>query len=85
VWNTSLTNLAAGIVSIINSVDPEVVIIGGGIAKAGEALFAPLSKLLDAFEWRPTNTRVRIVPAKLGDRAGALGAARNAMLWGQGA
>jgi glucokinase len=79
VWLKSVRDLACGIVSLINVLDPKVLIIGGGIAQAGDALFEPLDDYLDEMEWRPTGTRVRIVAAKLGDWAGAYGAAYNAM------
>jgi len=79
VWLRSVRVLAAAVVSYINAVDPEIVIIGGGIAKAGPALFDPLTHYLDMYEWRPHGHRVKIVPAKLGDEAGALGAAWNAI------
>ncbi|HLV79300.1 MAG TPA: ROK family protein [Chthonomonadaceae bacterium] len=79
VWQRSLQALACGIVSLINTLDPEVVILGGGIIQAGSALFDPLEALLDRFEWRPTGSRVRIVPALLGDFAGAFGAACHAL------
>jgi glucokinase len=78
VWLASVKALAAGIASIINMVDPELVILGGGIAKAGDSLSAPLKTYLDEFEWRPTGSAVQIVPAKLAQTAGALGAAKNA-------
>jgi glucokinase len=78
-WNRSIKALGAGVASLINVADPEVVIIGGGIARASGALFAPLEALLDQFEWRPHGRRVRIVPAALGEHAGALGAAWNAI------
>ncbi|HUD84771.1 MAG TPA: ROK family protein, partial [Candidatus Saccharimonadales bacterium] len=79
IWLKSVQGLAAAIASFINVLDPEVVVIGGGIAKAGLALFRPLNQYLARFEWRPGGARVRVVPAKLGDRAGAFGAAWNAI------
>jgi glucokinase len=78
-WLRSIRHLAAGIVSIINAVDPQVVILGGGIASAGGALFTPLRRYLDEMEWRPHETPVPILPARLGDLAGAIGAAHNAL------
>lgn len=79
IWRDSVEALAVGIASIINVTDPEVVIIGGGIAACGEALFKMLDEFLDQYEWRPHERRVRIVPAMLGDYAGAIGAAWNAL------
>lgn len=79
VWLRSVWVLACAIGSIVNAVDPEAVILGGGIALAGPALFEPLAKFMDRVEWRPLDSRVRVVPASLGDVAGALGAARGAM------
>lgn len=75
VWLQSVRHLAAAIASFINVLDPEVVIVGGGIATgAGERLFGPLQQALDGFEWRPGGHQVRLVPAALGDNAGCLGA-----------
>jgi glucokinase len=79
VWQESLHALAAAVASIINAADPEVFIIGGGIARAGPALFDPLNAHLDRFEWRPHGRRVKVVPAALGEYAGAIGAAWNGM------
>ena len=79
IWLTSLRALAAGLTSIINAVDPELVVLGGGIAQAGRALLEPLRGFLDEFEWRPTDQGVRLELAQLGDRAGAYGAAWNAL------
>src|SRR5206468_9538862 len=79
VWLRSVWVLACAVASIVNAVDPEVVILGGGIARAGPALFDPLAKFLERVEWRPLGRTVRVVPATLGDVAGALGAARGAM------
>lgn len=78
VWLKSVRALAAGVASLINVLDPEVVVIGGGIARAGAALFKPLAAELERMEWRPGGHRVRVVPAELGEFAGAYGAAYHA-------
>jgi len=80
IWLRSIFHLGVAIASFINAFDPEVVIIGGGIAQAGAALFDPLSRYLDKFEWRPMGQRVPIVAASLGEKAGAIGAAYHAIL-----
>jgi glucokinase len=76
VWESSIYQLACGIVSIMNVIDPEAIILGGGIAETGEALFGPLRKYLEKLEWRPNGHKVPIKSAILGDLAGAYGAAR---------
>lgn len=78
-WLRSLRALACAVGSCINLFDPELIVLGGGIAQAGEALFAPLAGELDRIEWRPGGHRVPIVPAVLGEWAGAIGAARNSL------
>jgi glucokinase len=78
VWEESLRILARAITSFINILDPELVIIGGGITRAGPILFEPLAIYLDEIEWRPAGRQVGIVPAALGEWAGAYGAAWNA-------
>jgi glucokinase len=71
--------LACAVVSFINILDPEAVIIGGGIARSGKALFEPLEHFLADFEWRPGGHAAKILPATLGEMAGAYGAAKNAL------
>ena len=79
-WIASIHALACAIASFVNILDPEAVIIGGGIAQAGDALFEPLHTELARIEWRPAGQAVRLLPAMLGEWAGAIGAARAAML-----
>ncbi|MDO8348723.1 MAG: ROK family protein [Planctomycetota bacterium] len=78
-WLRSVKALAAAVASLTNVLDPEVVIIGGGIARAGDTLLAPLRETVSRFEWKVCGHEVRIVPALLGDFAGAWGAARNTL------
>lgn len=79
VWLESVRGLGCAIGSFINILDPEAVILGGGIARSGPALFDPLQQVLDEVEWRPTGQAVKILPAMLGEMAGAYGAAHHAV------
>lgn len=79
VWLKSIRALGCAIASYVNILDCEAVVVGGGIALAGQTLFDPLQKVLDEVEWRPANQCVRLLPAKLGDWAGTYGAAWQAM------
>ena len=67
--------VALGIANLVNVLDPEVVVVGGGLAEAGELLLGPVrerfNELVLAPEHRPP---VKIVAAELGERAGAVGA-----------
>lgn len=85
VWLKSVRALACAVTSFINILDPEVVIIGGGVARAGAALFDPLEGFLEPIEWRPGGHRARIVPAQMGEFAGAFGAAYNVLRRAEGA
>ncbi|MGP3927747.1 ROK family protein [Streptomyces sp. 8N616] len=72
VWQEAINALADGLVTGLTLLDPRTLIIGGGLAEAGETLFAPLRAAVEAritFQHIPD-----IVPAALGDTAGCLGA-----------
>ena len=83
-WLRSVRALAAALAGFINVLDPEIIVIGGGIADADDALFGPLQARLDEVEWRPGGARVRLVKAALGQNAGAAGAAYGAKLAAEG-
>ncbi|MFE7232050.1 ROK family protein [Streptomyces sp. NPDC057596] len=72
VWQEAVDALADGLVTALTLLDPRTLIIGGGLAEAGETLFAPLR---EAVQRRVTFQKLpSIVPAALGDTAGCLGA-----------
>jgi len=78
-WLGAIHEFGRGLVGLINVCDPEKVVLGGGIAQAGDALLAPLREAFEAWEWRPGGAQVELAIAALGDWAGACGAAREAM------
>jgi glucokinase len=78
-WLNSVRKLAVSIASLCNLLSPEVVVLGGGIAKAGDTLFSPLQSFMDLYEWRPDGKKVPIVQARFGEFAGATGAGAFAM------
>ncbi len=80
VWKESLHALGVAICGFVNLFDPELIVLGGGIADADQELFKPLECALDEYEWRPAGSKVRLVKAALGPRAGAAGAAFAARL-----
>lgn len=72
VWRNAVDALADGLVTALTLLDPHTLIIGGGLAEAGDTLFGPLR---DAVRARVTFQKLpEIVPAALGDSAGCLGA-----------
>ncbi|MFE2512571.1 ROK family protein [Streptomyces naganishii] len=72
VWQEAVDALADGLVTALTLLDPRMLIIGGGLAEAGQTLFAPLR---EAVERRVTFQKLpAVVPAALGDTAGCLGA-----------
>jgi glucokinase len=77
VWDDAVDLLAWGVTVLTGVVAPEVVVVGGGLAEAGERLLAPLRAGVEArltFQPRP-----RVVASELGDLAGCLGAALGAV------
>lgn len=68
--------VAVGLAGLTNILDPDVIVVGGGLVELGEAL---LGRVRDSF-WRRVEApdlreQVDVVPASLGERAGAVGAA----------
>lgn len=71
--------LGVGIVNMVNLFNPEVIIIGGGLAKMGDLLLEPVRRIVGERAFRLSAQAVRIVPAQLGDDAGVFGAAAFAL------
>ena len=72
--------LGAGLVTLVNVFNPELIVIGGGAAAAGDLLLAPARRVLAARGLRPQKDEVRVVQAVLGPDAGFFGAAALALV-----
>ncbi len=70
------SRLGEGIAGLVNVLDPQIVVVGGGAIVAGDLLLDPARVAFrDAVEAPEHRPRVPIVPAQLGNDAGAVGAA----------
>ncbi len=67
-------HLGVGIATFVNIFNPELVVIGGGFARAGDLLFEPARKVVAERALSPARDDVKIVPALLGVEAGLIGA-----------
>lgn len=66
--------IGLGLTSAINLLNPERVIIGGGVADAGDILFEPIKDTIARRAMPIQASSVEIVPAQLGNAAGVIGA-----------
>lgn len=64
--------LGAGLVNLINTLDPDKIVVGGSIVKAGQILLAPMQQVIKERGFRLVE-RPKISTSKLGYRAGILG------------
>ena len=67
--------LGIGIANLINTFDPELVVIGGGVSNAGDLLLDPAKRVAGEFVIRGVGTRTEIRLARYGAQAGVRGAA----------
>jgi glucokinase len=66
--------LGAGIANLLNVMNPDVVVLAGGVTAAGEQLFTPMRAEVRRRAFRPAVDACRIVPGALGTSAGVVGA-----------
>ncbi|MFJ3513913.1 MULTISPECIES: ROK family protein [unclassified Streptomyces] len=72
--------LAAAIAATATLVETDIAVIGGGVAAAGDTLFAPIRSHLAAYATLSFVKDVQVVPAMLGTHAGLIGAAAAALM-----
>jgi glucokinase len=67
--------LGVGLSSLVNLLNPEVIVIGGGVIAAGEMLLEPARREMRERALAPARDAVRVVAAAFGEEAGMIGAA----------
>jgi len=71
---TMADRLGAAIGAAVSLINPEVVVVGGGVAQAGEALMEPLREAVARYTLATHREGLRVVTASLGESAGVVGA-----------
>ncbi|MCD6232431.1 ROK family protein [Candidatus Aerophobetes bacterium] len=79
IWKETAKYLGITIANLINVYNPEMVILGGGIVRAGKFLFEPLKRVVRERALPRAAKIVRIVPSQLKDDASLIGAAALAL------
>jgi glucokinase len=74
-WDDFIKYLGAGVANCVNFMNPSIIVISGGVINAGDKLFGPLIQAVRNQTFDATFYAVKIVAAKLGEEAGAIGAA----------
>jgi glucokinase len=66
--------------TLVNLFNPQLIVLGGSVLKAGAPLLRPMRKSMNASSWKASRRGLRIVPPALGDDAGLIGAVEFARL-----
>ena len=74
IWREVGNYLGIALSGLVNTLNPELIIIGGGVAKAGKPLFDSIKKTIKLRSMKNPASFVRVVPALLGEEAGIVGA-----------
>ncbi|WP_411681435.1 ROK family protein [Clostridium thailandense] len=80
VLNKCLQYLGIGIANIITIMDPEVVVLGGGVSLAGDIVFDRVNKVVSERCFKVLRENCRVVPAALGKQSGVVGSVALAIM-----
>ncbi len=75
IWARVARHLGIGLVGVINLINPDIIVIGGGVANAGKVLFNEVKETILKRAMTVPAGHVKVVKAKLGNNAGLIGAA----------
>jgi glucokinase len=72
-WEAVGDELGAALSNVIWLLNPDAIVIGGGVAKAGRLIFEPIERSIKSRTSRVIHEKLRLLPAMLGNDAGAVG------------
>ena len=75
IWRDAGSHLGVAIAGAVNLLNPDVVVVGGGVANAGDVLFNEMKKVVCRRAMSVQTRHLRICKAQLGSGAGVVGAA----------
>lgn len=75
IWQTTGEYIGVIFAGIVNMLNPDKIVIGGGVAQAGTLLFEPIIQTIRSRAMKVPGIHVQVVPAVLGKDAGIFGAA----------
>jgi len=75
IWNETTEYLGRGLAVVINTFNPELIVVGGGVTAAGDLLFNPVREKALRYAFPRLAAVCSIVPAGLGSNVGVVGAA----------
>ena len=65
--------IGIALANVVNLINPEIIIIGGGVAQAGDILLDPVRETINKRALKIAADAVKVVPAQLGESAGVVG------------
>ena len=75
IWQDVGNYFGVALSGVINLLNPEAIVLSGGVAKAGGVLFSSIKNTIKKRAMPPSRDKVRILKARLGSDAGIIGAA----------
>jgi glucokinase len=74
VWDETVDLLGAAVADLVNAFEPDLVVLGGGVTRAGAMLLDPIRELVSREAMPPADGTARVELAALGDLVGVIGA-----------
>ncbi|MEA3464138.1 MAG: ROK family protein [Patescibacteria group bacterium] len=68
-------DLGIAFANIVNLIDSEVIIVGGGVVESSDLFLPKVKKIMREYIYSPEAKKIKILKGKIGERAGAIGAA----------